>query len=78
MNTCNSVCIESKLKRICPLGEGTHALIDVPANTVFALYGGLLKTEEEDYLVLKGKEKKRIENKWGRNYPLQLDQWRNT
>ena len=71
-----SKCIENNLC-IYPLGEGTHALIDVPANTVFALYGGLLMTEYQADLRIVDHEKRRKENKWGRNYILQLEQWKN-
>ena len=77
MHTIIRACIKTKLICICLLGEGTHALIDVPANTVFALYGGLLMTEYQADLRIVDHEKRRKENKWGRNYILQLEQWKN-
>ena len=57
-------------------GEGAYARTDVPGNTIYSLYGGLVFTRDEFTKYKEGLDKIAFENNWNSTSPEQLATWK--
>ena len=69
--------IELKASKSIPeAGEGSFAKEDIPPNTIYALYGGLIlnKSDIDEYTIERNKVYKA--NKWTKIHPQVIDDWK--
>ena len=57
-------------------GEGAFATIDVPKDTVFVLYGGMLYDEYQNRILNERINEERKKNGWQRDDPQAIAQWK--
>ena len=57
-------------------GEGAFAAMDIPASTVFVLYGGMLYNSEQNKILQKKLESMKVNHGWGWDHPEAVAQWK--
>ena len=57
-------------------GEGAFATRDVPADTIFSPYGGMLYNQEQYKILEEKQNKSRLENGWKPDDAQTIAQWK--
>ena len=57
-------------------GEGSYATMDVPQNTVFVLYGGMLYNEQQSKILNERTKQKRLDHGWNPYDPEAVELWK--
>jgi hypothetical protein len=57
-------------------GEGAHATRDIPANTVYVLYGGYILTKEQNQIFSDKTNELMAKNNWDVDHPDYVARWK--